>query len=142
MNDATSTIVGLKAQDCPGGGYTVSECLARDGCGCIYGDAVRHIERLTKLNAAMLKHDGDAETVCNSYATENQKFSDEIERLRAIIARYVPASDVDPTEAERERLAIHFEQRQYGPDRYLFPDEIAAEIRNAADGQLTGKDQT
>ncbi len=72
MNDTASTIVGLKAQDCPGGdGYTVSECLARDGCGCIYGDAVRHIERLQDANA-------------------------EIERLNAIIARYVPGERRGP----------------------------------------------
>jgi hypothetical protein len=25
---------------------TVADCLADDMCGCIYGDAVRHIERL------------------------------------------------------------------------------------------------
>ena len=64
MNDAQSTIVGLKAQDCPGGGWsgmpselegkaTVADCLARGVCGCIYGDAVQHIEcqraALTKI---------------------------------------------------------------------------------------------
>lgn len=57
MNDAQSTIVGLKAQDCPGGGWngmpgelegkaTVADCLADGSCGCIYGGAVQHIERL------------------------------------------------------------------------------------------------
>jgi hypothetical protein len=57
MNDAQSTITGLKAQDCPGGGWsgmpnerrgraTVADCLAHGNCGCIYGDAVQHIERL------------------------------------------------------------------------------------------------
>lgn len=56
MNDAQSTIVGLKAQDCPGGGWTgqpaeieratVSDCLAHGVCGCIYGDAVEHIVRM------------------------------------------------------------------------------------------------
>ena len=56
MNDAQSTIVGLKAQDCPGGGWTgqpesieqatVADCLAHGVCGCCYGDAVQHIERL------------------------------------------------------------------------------------------------
>jgi hypothetical protein len=56
MNDAQSTIVGLKSQDCPGGGWngmpaelegkaTVSDCLAHRTCGCIYGDVVKHIER-------------------------------------------------------------------------------------------------
>lgn len=59
MNDAQSTVVGLKAQPCPGGGWTgmpaeieergatVAECLADGSCGCIYGDAVQHIEQLT-----------------------------------------------------------------------------------------------
>ncbi len=56
MNDAQSTIVGLKAQDCPGGGWngmpveleraTVADCLSHGVCGCIYGEAVQHIERL------------------------------------------------------------------------------------------------
>ena len=56
MNDTQSTIAGLKAQDCPGGGWngmpnnmeraTVADCLAHGVCGCIYGDAVQHIERL------------------------------------------------------------------------------------------------
>jgi hypothetical protein len=57
MNDAQSTIAGLKAQDCPGGGWTgmpaelegratVADCLANGVCGCIYGDAAQHIERL------------------------------------------------------------------------------------------------
>ena len=56
MNDAQSTIVGLKAQDCPGGGWTgtpadleqttVADCLAHGVCGCIYGDAVTEIKRL------------------------------------------------------------------------------------------------
>ncbi len=56
MNDAQSTIVGLKSQDCPGGGWTgqpaaieratVADCLAHGVCGCIYGDAVQNIERL------------------------------------------------------------------------------------------------
>ena len=57
MNDAQSTIVGLKAQECPGGGWngmpaelegkaTVADCLAHGTCGCIYGGAVQHIERL------------------------------------------------------------------------------------------------
>jgi hypothetical protein len=57
VNDAQSTIVGLKAQDCPGGGWagmpaelegkaTVADCLSRGVCGCIYGDAVQHIEQL------------------------------------------------------------------------------------------------
>lgn len=56
MNDAQSTIAGLKTQDCPGGGWsgqpaelecaTVADCLAHGVCGCIYGDAVQHIERL------------------------------------------------------------------------------------------------
>jgi hypothetical protein len=59
MNDAQSTIVGLKSQDCPGGGWTgmpadleratVADCLAHGVCGCIYGDAVKHIERLQRL---------------------------------------------------------------------------------------------
>lgn len=56
MNDAQSTVVGLKAQECPGGGWTgqpaeleratVADCLAHGVCGCIYGDAVQHIERM------------------------------------------------------------------------------------------------
>lgn len=57
MNDAQSTTVGLKAQECPAGGWngmpaelegkaTVADCLADGSCGCIYGDAVKHIERL------------------------------------------------------------------------------------------------
>lgn len=64
MNDAQSTIVGLKSQDCPGGGWngmpaeleraTVADCLANGVCGCIYGDAVQHIERLRAgLDAAI-----------------------------------------------------------------------------------------
>ena len=53
--NAQSTVVGLKAQDCPGGGFngmpkdaepTVALCLEHGVCGCIYGDAVQHIERL------------------------------------------------------------------------------------------------
>lgn len=59
MNDAQSTIVGLKAQACPGGGWTgmpaelegkatVADCLADGSCGCIYGGAAQHIERLHK----------------------------------------------------------------------------------------------
>lgn len=58
MDDVQSTVVGLKAQDCPGGGWngmpselvgkaTVADCLAHGVCGCIYGDAVKHIERLS-----------------------------------------------------------------------------------------------
>jgi hypothetical protein len=40
-------VVGLKAQDCPGyGGPTIADCMASGICGCIYGDAVQHIERL------------------------------------------------------------------------------------------------
>lgn len=65
MNDAQSTIVGLKAQDCPGGGWngmpaelegraTVSDCLSHGVCGCIYGDAVQNIERLREINKALL----------------------------------------------------------------------------------------
>lgn len=61
MNDAQSTIVGLKAQDCPGGGWngmpaalegkaTVADCVAHGVCGCIYGDAVQHIERLGRCH--------------------------------------------------------------------------------------------
>lgn len=64
MNDAQSTLVGLKSQDCPGGGWngmppelqraTVADCLAHGVCGCIYGDAVKHIERLrTALGASI-----------------------------------------------------------------------------------------
>jgi hypothetical protein len=57
MNDAQSTIAGLKAQECPGGGWTgmpaelerptVADCLAHNVCGCIYGGAVQHIEQAT-----------------------------------------------------------------------------------------------
>ena len=32
--------------------------------------------------------------------------------------------------AERERIAMYFESREYGADKFLFPDEIAAEIRS------------
>jgi hypothetical protein len=56
MNDAQSTVAGLKAQDCPGGGWTgqpadldratVADCLTQGVCGCIYGDAVQRIERM------------------------------------------------------------------------------------------------
>lgn len=47
MNDAKSTIAGLKYQGCPGDlGAIVADCLTRGVCGCIYGDAVQHIERL------------------------------------------------------------------------------------------------
>lgn len=52
------------------------------------------IERLRELNARLLKHDNDAEAVCNSYAAEHQMLSDEIERLRA-----------PPTKAEVEAAA-------------------------------------
>lgn len=55
-NDIQSTIVGLREQDCPGGGWngmppeieraTVSDCLAHGVCGCIYGDAVQHLEAM------------------------------------------------------------------------------------------------
>jgi hypothetical protein len=48
-------------------------------------EAANEIERLTKLNKELVKHDGDAEAVCDSYATENQQFHDEIERLRAAL---------------------------------------------------------
>jgi hypothetical protein len=50
MNDAQSTVAGLKMQDCPGRGDcgTVADCLARGDCGCIYGDAVQHIERMQR----------------------------------------------------------------------------------------------
>jgi hypothetical protein len=56
MNDAQSTVAGLKAQECPGGGWTgmpaeieratVADCVAHGVCGCIYGGAVQHIEQL------------------------------------------------------------------------------------------------
>jgi hypothetical protein len=49
--DRIGTIVGLRAQECPGGGWTgqpkeieqatVADCLAHNVCGCIYGDAVK-----------------------------------------------------------------------------------------------------
>ena len=67
MSDAQSTIVGLKEQDCPAGGWTgqpadleratVADCLAHGVCGCIYGDAVKHIERLLILEPAPLFSD-------------------------------------------------------------------------------------
>ena len=57
-NDAQSTIAGLKAQDCPGGGWTgkpadleratVADCLAHNVCGCIYGDAALQLAKLTE----------------------------------------------------------------------------------------------
>lgn len=67
MNDAQSTIVGLKAQCCPGGGFngmpkdaepTVALCLDHGVCGCIYGDAVKEIERMR----AVLKQIADQRT--------------------------------------------------------------------------------
>lgn len=71
MNDAQSTIVGLKAQDCPGGGWngmppdieraTVADCLKHGVCGCIYGDAVQHISSLTAKLGEKDKEVEDAE---------------------------------------------------------------------------------
>jgi hypothetical protein len=76
MNDAQSTIAGLKYQRCPGGGWngmpaelegeaTVADCLAHGDCGCIYGDAVQHIERLTEALTTIrdwyIDHQDDAE---------------------------------------------------------------------------------
>jgi hypothetical protein len=59
MNDAQSTVAGLKAQDCPGGGgATVADCLAGGVCGCIYGDAVQHIERLRAALKEIANCDG------------------------------------------------------------------------------------
>lgn len=52
MGSPQSTIVGLKAQECPGWTEdlerreTVSDCLSQGVCGCIYGDAVKHMEQL------------------------------------------------------------------------------------------------
>lgn len=57
MHDARSTVVGLKAQECPGGGWTgmpaelegkatVADCLMYGTCGCIYGDAAQQIEQM------------------------------------------------------------------------------------------------
>ena len=56
VSDVRSTIAGLRAQECPGGGWsgqpaeieeaTVADCLAHGVCGCIYGDAVRHLETM------------------------------------------------------------------------------------------------
>lgn len=65
MSDVQSTIAGLRAQDCPGGGWngmpaamegraTVADCLADGSCGCIFGDAVQHLERLTAALQAMV----------------------------------------------------------------------------------------
>ena len=62
------------------------------------------IERLRELNARLLKHDNDAEAVCNSYAAEHQMLSDEIERLRA-----------PPTEAEVEAAAKVMKRYYLGP---------------------------
>jgi hypothetical protein len=52
--DKIGTVVGLRAQDCPGGGWTgqdrgqerltVADCLEHGVCGCIYGDAVKLLE--------------------------------------------------------------------------------------------------
>ena len=57
--------------------------------------AAAEIERLTRLNSELLKHDGDAEAVCNSYATENQQLSDRAERAER---------ERDDAIADRDRL--------------------------------------
>jgi len=82
MSDTQSTIAGLKAQDCPGGGWTgmpaelegrvtVADCLAHGVCGCIYGDAVQHIEQLTAAAAfldglVIYLTDGEADAITDT----------------------------------------------------------------------------
>lgn len=48
-------------------------------------------DRLRAEIERLLKHDGDAIAVCDSYAAENQQFSDTIETLRA-----TPKADNNP----------------------------------------------
>lgn len=77
MNDAQSTVAGLKSQECPGGGWngmpaelegncTVADCLAHGTCGCIYGDAAQDLDRLRaeneRLRAALTRIRDDAYT--------------------------------------------------------------------------------
>lgn len=85
MNDPQSTIVGLKAQACPGGGWngmpaelegraTVADCLAHGACGCIYGDAVQHIER---LQGALKPFAAGAANIPNSWPPHRALLIDE-----------------------------------------------------------------
>ena len=64
------------------------------------------VERLRKLNAELLKHDGEAEAVCNSYAEENQRLSDEVKRRRTM-TEYLKRNALEVYQAgtkEMERL--------------------------------------
>lgn len=80
MNDAQSTIAGLKNQDCPGGGWTgmpaelerpiVADCLAHGSCGCVYGDAVQHIERQQRDHIGA--HRMSIDTICHLEAEINR----------------------------------------------------------------------
>lgn len=84
------------------------------------------IARITELNARLLKHDGDAEAVCNSYATENQQLSDEIERLRRELEKERAAhfeADDRRCHVQRERDEARAALSLAGPSRKPLPGE-------------------
>lgn len=85
------------------------------------------VARLEELNARLLKHDGDAKAICDGYALEHQQFSDELEVLRAEVARLkkpfpsgiAMASELAPEHAKviasmKEQLLICFLKRLGG----------------------------
>jgi hypothetical protein len=88
MPDVVGTIVGLKAQDCPGGGWTgqpesieratVADCLAHGVCGCIYGDAAQ----LLDSQRLVIVHEADCTEAADD---EAMRRGHEIERLRAVL---------------------------------------------------------
>lgn len=102
MNDAQSTIAGLKLQDCPGGGWTgqpaelerptVADCLAHGVCGCIYGGAVQHIERLRAER--------------DQYLKSSVEYGNQCERLRAALVIVRRTMDRDSGGSARELSII------------------------------------
>ncbi len=89
------------------------------------------IDKLRALNRKLVKHDGDAEAVCNSYATENQQFHDKIGLLRAENERLRSDVVVDhmiATEDEIERLrSVIIRYLDFAKDVEVSP--VAPELR-------------
>ena len=125
MNDAKSTITGLKAQECPGGGWTgqpadieratVADCLAHGVCGCVYGDAVQQIERLRLV----IVHEADCAEAADD---EAMRRGHEIERLLRCVGMAMGC--LDPESKNRDEALAWYR---------LFDAEMGREPRASLD---------